>query len=98
MSREGDAPSCSLATISRPSHRSARRPCCYIAAGRSLTEPLMITPGRCYVNIAVFRAGDLADYVERAAYFDIDGADVYGTGKIPPREWVMFVVAQRWSS
>lgn len=63
-----------------------------------VTDPLNVTAGRCYVNIALSRGGVLADHVEHAAFFDVEGADVYGTGKLPPRDWALCVMPQRWSA
>ena len=37
-----------------------------------------------------------ADFVPHAAFFDIEYDDVYGTGMLPPREWVRYVIGQRW--
>jgi lipopolysaccharide transport system ATP-binding protein len=63
-----------------------------------VTEAMNITAGRCYVNIALSRGGVMADYVEHAAFFDVESADVLGTGKIPPREWSLCVMPHKWSA
>jgi lipopolysaccharide transport system ATP-binding protein len=62
-----------------------------------VTESINLTPGRCYVNIAVFKAGEQVDYVEYATSFDVEAEDIYGTGKIPPRDWVTNVLKHKWS-
>jgi hypothetical protein len=38
-----------------------------------------------------------ADYVPYAGFFDVVHDDVYGTGMLPPRDWVRYVLGQRWS-
>ncbi len=62
-----------------------------------ITEPLYLTPGRCHVNLALLKAGARADYIQYAAYFDIEGSDIYGTGKLPERDWVFSLRHQTWS-
>jgi lipopolysaccharide transport system ATP-binding protein len=60
------------------------------------TGPLNVTPGRCFLNIALSKGNALADHVQFATEFDIETEDVYGTGKLPPRSWVMGVIKQDW--
>ena len=60
------------------------------------TGPLMITPGRCFVNVALLRGGALTDHVEYAAVLDVAPFDFYGTGKMPGRNWAMTVIDQNW--
>jgi lipopolysaccharide transport system ATP-binding protein len=60
------------------------------------TGPINVTPGRCVVHLEVLKGNVRADYVPYAAAFDIEYDDVYGTGMLPPREWVRYVVGQRW--
>jgi lipopolysaccharide transport system ATP-binding protein len=62
-----------------------------------VTEPINITAGRCYVNIALERRGTLTDYVEHAAAFDVVAADPYGSGQVPGREWVLCLLDHEWS-
>jgi len=62
-----------------------------------LSEALNITPGRCYVNVALRRGGALADSVEYAAYFDVEPNDVYGTGRIPDRSTALCVLQHKWT-
>ena len=61
-----------------------------------ITDPIHLTPGRCYVNVEVFKGPAEADVVEHAAEFDVEPADFFGTGKLPGRDWVMCVLGQRW--
>jgi len=62
-----------------------------------LTDPINLTAGRCVVNVAVFRGGTMADYVQYAAFFDVEAEDVYGTGKQPGRDWVLGLLHHRWT-
>lgn len=62
-----------------------------------VTEPLHLTAGRCWVNIAVFNGGVMADYVQRAAEFTIEPADFYGTGRIIGRDWMIALLHHEWS-
>ncbi len=61
-----------------------------------LTEPIDLTPGRCYLNLSLLRAGVMADYLQYAAYFDVEADDIYGTGKLPDRDWVYCLRQQQW--
>jgi lipopolysaccharide transport system ATP-binding protein len=63
-----------------------------------VTEAINLTPGRCYVNVALYKSGAQADYVTQAAYFDVEPDDVYGSGKIPPRDWFLNVIGHTWST
>ncbi|HEX4085167.1 MAG TPA: ABC transporter ATP-binding protein [Chthoniobacteraceae bacterium] len=60
------------------------------------TEPLSVTPGRCYMNLELIRGHQLADRVTYAAYFDVEEDDFFGTGKLPKREWTLTVMKHRW--
>jgi lipopolysaccharide transport system ATP-binding protein len=62
------------------------------------TEPINLTPGRCYVNLAVRKGTAYADRVDYAAYFDVEADDFYPTGRIPERDWVTCVIGQKWSA
>jgi lipopolysaccharide transport system ATP-binding protein len=63
---------------------------------RCITDPINLTPGPCYVNVAVRRAGGLADYVQRALVFDVAADDFYGSGKLPARDWAITLLRQDW--
>ena len=63
-----------------------------------VTDPAPVTPGRCYVNLELWRAGAIADAVQYAAYFDVEEDDFYGTGRLPDREWAMCVLRHEWSA
>jgi lipopolysaccharide transport system ATP-binding protein len=60
------------------------------------TDPIRLTPGRCYVNLALYKSSGMADHVEYAAYFDVESENVYGHGTIPERGWVLTVMGQQW--
>jgi lipopolysaccharide transport system ATP-binding protein len=62
------------------------------------TDPINITPGRCYLNIAIYRGDIMADSVQYAVYFDIEDDDFFGTGMMPPRENVLTLLKHNWSS
>ncbi len=61
-----------------------------------ITEPINITPGKCYVNVALLKGGVIADYIQYAASFDVEVEDVYGSGKMPTRNWVLCILRHRW--
>jgi lipopolysaccharide transport system ATP-binding protein len=62
-----------------------------------VTDPINLTPGRCYVNIALRKGSVMADYIQQAAYFDVEAEDVHGSGKIPTRDWMLCVVKHEWA-
>jgi lipopolysaccharide transport system ATP-binding protein len=61
------------------------------------TDKINLTPGKCNISIALQRRGITADYVERAGSFEVEVADFYGTGKLPPREWSSCLLQHCWS-
>jgi lipopolysaccharide transport system ATP-binding protein len=61
------------------------------------TDPINLTPGRCVVHVELLKGNVRADYVPYAGFFDVVHDDVYGTGMLPPRDWVRYVLGQRWS-
>jgi lipopolysaccharide transport system ATP-binding protein len=61
------------------------------------TDPINVTPGRCFVHIELLKGNAQADYVHYAGAFDVQDEDVFGTGMVPPRGWVRYVLGQRWS-
>jgi lipopolysaccharide transport system ATP-binding protein len=62
-----------------------------------LTDPINLTAGRCFANLAVFKGSTQTDYIQQAAYFDVEAEDLYGSGKIPPRDWVLCILKHTWS-
>jgi lipopolysaccharide transport system ATP-binding protein len=61
------------------------------------TDPINLTPGRCYVNLALFRGTAVADHIEQAATFDVEADEFYSTGRVPPREWALCLLKHKWS-
>jgi lipopolysaccharide transport system ATP-binding protein len=61
------------------------------------TEPINLTPGRCYINIALFRGTAMADHIEQAASFDVEADEFYRTGRVPAREWVLCLLQHQWT-
>jgi lipopolysaccharide transport system ATP-binding protein len=62
-----------------------------------VTDPINLTPGRCYANVALFREGVKADQVEAAAIIDIESGLSPASNSIPDREWVICTIGYRWS-
>ena len=62
-----------------------------------VTHPINITAGMCCINVALMKGGSMADYIQNALTFDICPTDVYGTGKVPGRDWVLCVVKHDWT-
>jgi len=63
-----------------------------------VSEPIDLTPGACRVNVAVSRAGFLADHVEYAGRFEVEADDYYSSGRLPAREWVLSLRRHRWEA
>lgn len=62
-----------------------------------VTDEIYLTPGRCSVDVEVWKETLTADYIEHAAYFDIEPEDVYGSGKIPTRDQATALLKYKWS-
>ncbi len=60
------------------------------------TDPINLTPGRCSLNLAVTKGAGMADYVQSACYLDVEPDDVFGTGKLPTRSWMLCIVRHSW--
>jgi hypothetical protein len=60
------------------------------------TDPINVTPGPCVVHAEVLKSNVRADFIPHAGSFDVQNDDVFGTGMLPPREWVRYVVGQSW--
>ncbi len=46
---------------------------------------LPLLPGRYYVTLYAAAGGQVLDWVQNAAYFDVEAGDFFGTGKLPPQ-------------
>jgi len=64
-----------------------------------ITEPIYLTPGRCYVNLSFYKAGGRKriDRLRYAAYFDVERTDVFGSGIVPGRNWALTLRKHEWS-
>ena len=60
------------------------------------TEPINLTAGQCYINALLYNHGTMCDYVQRAIQFDVEAQDLYGTGKVPERHWVIGLLPHSW--
>lgn len=61
-----------------------------------ITDPIRVTPGRCYVNIGIYRGGDVADHLDQAISFDVEPDDSSPSGRFPERRWAFTLIAHRW--
>jgi len=61
-----------------------------------VTEPINLTPGRCFVHLELLKGNARADYLPYAGHFDVATDDFFGTGMLPPRDWVLCVLGQSW--
>jgi lipopolysaccharide transport system ATP-binding protein len=62
------------------------------------TGPLLISPGRCYVNAWLLKTGTLADFVANAGIFDVIENDPFELGRLPDRSWAVGVIDQHWET
>jgi lipopolysaccharide transport system ATP-binding protein len=60
------------------------------------TGPARISPGPCYVNIALFSRGVLADHVTYALNFMVESAGFDELRNLPPRQSALCLIEQRW--
>ena len=64
---------------------------------RCTTAPINLTPGRCVVALRIRKGGVDADHVMRAAEFDVESEDFFGTGKMPARDLSTCLLRHVWS-
>jgi lipopolysaccharide transport system ATP-binding protein len=62
-----------------------------------ITDPIRLTPGRCRLMVAAYRGGTLADGVEFAGAFDVEGDDFFESGRMPSRSDVISVLRHEWA-
>jgi homopolymeric O-antigen transport system ATP-binding protein len=67
------------------------------------TGPLNMTPGRCYLNLAIVKGGlmsgsHLLDWVDYAAHFDVEPSASHSSGQLPPRSWSLCLLSNNWSA
>ena len=63
---------------------------------------LNISPGQCYLNIALVKGGVIAggsmlDYVQSALSFSVESSDCYGYTNLPSRNWSVCIIPHKWS-
>jgi lipopolysaccharide transport system ATP-binding protein len=63
----------------------------------AVTDPINLTPGPCYLNIALLTDDVTVDYLQHAATFTVSATDGHAEGFVPSREWVLCVLKQQWS-
>jgi lipopolysaccharide transport system ATP-binding protein len=61
------------------------------------TDPINVTPGSCIVHVELLQGNVQADFVPHVSAFDVQEDDVFGTGMQPARDYVRYVLGQRWS-
>jgi lipopolysaccharide transport system ATP-binding protein len=62
-----------------------------------ITDPINLTPGKCYVNLSLSKGRIVADYIQQAAFFDVEVEAIYDTGHIPHRNIVPCILRHKWS-
>lgn len=62
-----------------------------------ITGPINLTPGRCYVNVVLFREKIMADQVQYAQFFDVEVNESVGSGKQPTRDEALCNISQQWT-
>ena len=63
----------------------------------AITDPINLTPGPCYLNIALMSDDTMVDYLQHAAKFTVSGTDSHDSGFVPTRDWVLCVLKHQWS-
>jgi lipopolysaccharide transport system ATP-binding protein len=63
-----------------------------------LTDPINLTPGRCYATVGLYKGNTIVDRVRCAAFFDVTANDFYGSGKIPERDDGLCTIRYQWLS
>lgn len=61
-----------------------------------LTAPINLTPGRCVVHLELLIGNVRSDHVPYAMHFDVAEDDAFGSGLMPPREWVLCLLDHEW--
>jgi lipopolysaccharide transport system ATP-binding protein len=69
---------------------------------KCLVNSLNLTPGQCYVNVALIKGGILEggamiDYIQNALNFTVEASNFYPSGKLPPRSWSMCLINYQWN-
>jgi lipopolysaccharide transport system ATP-binding protein len=61
-----------------------------------VTGPINLTPGTCFVNLALYDGLTKRDHVEHAGVFQVHYSDVLVGGRSPERSDSMLLLPQRW--
>jgi lipopolysaccharide transport system ATP-binding protein len=64
----------------------------------AVTDPINLTPGRCYLNVALLTDDVMVDYLQHAANFTVSATDGHEEGFVPTRDWVLCLLKHQWSS
>jgi homopolymeric O-antigen transport system ATP-binding protein len=65
---------------------------------RCVTESIDLAPGKCRVNVSLFRGSVLSDFVEYATSFDVEPDDFFASGRIPSRDAALTLRRHTWST
>lgn len=60
------------------------------------TGSLNVSPGPCYLNVAIFTGTELADHVIQALSLSVEASDFYSSGRMFERRESLFLLPQRW--
>jgi len=60
------------------------------------TGPFNVTPGPCYLNVAIVSGSELADHVIQAFSLSVEPSDFYSSGRLFDRRESLFLLPQRW--
>jgi lipopolysaccharide transport system ATP-binding protein len=60
-------------------------------------ERLPLAPGRYGVTIFCSANGVIVDWIQNAGFFDVEGGDFWGTGRVPPSNTGILLISQRHS-
>jgi lipopolysaccharide transport system ATP-binding protein len=63
-----------------------------------LTDPINLTPGRCYATVGLYKGSTLTDRVGNAAYFDVEADDFFKSGKTPSRSYMLCTIRYQWDA
>jgi lipopolysaccharide transport system ATP-binding protein len=60
------------------------------------TDAINVTPGSCIVHVELLQGNVQADFLPHVCSFDVQEDDLFGTGMGPARDYVRYVLGQRW--
>jgi lipopolysaccharide transport system ATP-binding protein len=61
-----------------------------------VTDPIHLTPGRCYLHAQMRRGRTAADSLEYAGGFDVESSGFYPSGGMPPRSEALCLLRHQW--